>query len=94
MNRLEHLMTILTEECAEVQQATTKALRFGLNEGRDIEATNADRLRAELNDLWAVVEMLNAEGLDLHLDFEAKETKKAKVEQYLTYSGECGTLHG
>jgi len=92
MNRKEHLMTILTEECAEVQQAVTKALRFGLNEGRDIETTNADRLKAELNDLWAIVEMLNAEGFDLHLDTVLREAKKHKVEKYLLYSAECGTL--
>ena len=92
MNRLEHLLTILTEECAEVQQAVTKALRFGLNEGRDIDCTNAERLRQELNDLIASVEMLVAEGVNLSADPVAKEMKKRKVEKYLLYSAECGTL--
>ena len=94
MNRQEHLMTILTEECSEVQQAITKALRFGLNEGRDITCTNAERLRAELNDLLAMVEMLEAEGLDLSSDYTHRAAKKAKVEKYLLYSAECGTLIG
>lgn len=92
MNRLEHLMTILTEECAEVQQAVTKAMRFGLNEGRDITTTNAQRLRAEVNDVIAMVEMLEAEGIDLSPDYNHRTAKKAKVEKYLLYSAECGTL--
>ena len=92
MNRQEHLMTILTEECSEVQQAVTKTLRFGLDEGRDIECTNAERLRAELNDLLAMVEMLEAEGIDLSPDHSHRAAKKAKVEKYLLYSAECGTL--
>ena len=96
MNRLEHLMTILNEECAEIQQATSKALRFGLKEGRDIAAVeygnNVERMRAELNDLLAVVELLKKEGVDLYLDYIQQENKKDKVERYLVYSIECGTL--
>lgn len=93
MNRLEHLMTILTEECAEVQQAVTKTLRFGLEEGRDIETTNVERIRAELNDLIAMVEMLEVEGLNLAPDHAARKAKKEKVEKYLLYSSACGTLN-
>ena len=96
MNRLEHLLTIATEECAEVQQAATKTLRFGLEEGRDLSAmeygSNVERLRYELNDLIAVVEMLEREGLDLSPDHQSRKQKKEKVEKYLLYSKECGTL--
>lgn len=92
MNRLEHLMTILNEECAEIVQATTKALRFGLDEGRDIQGTNVERMRKEVNDLLAMVEMLEKEGVDLSPDYAHRAQKKAKVEHYLLYSTECGTL--
>jgi NTP pyrophosphatase (non-canonical NTP hydrolase) len=96
MNRIEHLLTIATEECAEVQQAATKALRFGLEEGKDCSAfehgSNVERLRYELNDLIAVVEMLESEGLNLSPDYESRKAKKEKVERYLLYSKECGTL--
>jgi len=34
MNRTEHLLVCLAEECAEVGQAVAKALRFGLDDGR------------------------------------------------------------
>lgn len=96
MNRLEHLLVILTEECAEVQQAATKTLRFGLEEGRDLSAmeygSNVERLSYELNDLMATVEMLRVEGLNLMPDQSQRNDKKAKVEKYLLYSKECGTL--
>jgi len=96
MNRLEHLLTILTEECAEVQQAGTKTLRFGLEEGRDLSAmeygNNVQRLRHEINDMLAMVEMLEGEGLDLSPDKTLRKQKKDKVEKYLLYSKECGTL--
>ena len=96
MNRLEHLLTILTEECAEVQQAATKTLRFGLEEGRDLSAlkygNNVQRLWHEINDLLAVIEMLETEGLDLSTDYELINNKKDKVEKYLLYSASCGTL--
>lgn len=96
MTRLEHLMTILSEECAELIQATSKALRFGLEEGRDIAAqeygNNVQRMRAELNDLIAMVEMLEDEGLNLSPDYTMRANKKVKVEHYLSYSKECGTL--
>lgn len=97
MNRLEHLLTILSEECAEVQQAGSKALRFGLYEGKDLAAVeygnNVERLKGELNDVRAMIEMLAAEGLDLLYDIDAITKKKAKVEEYLLYSKECGTLN-
>lgn len=97
MNRLEHLLTILTEECAEVQQAATKTLRFGLEEGRDLSAmeygNNVQRLRHEINDMLAMVEMLETEGLDLSPNHGLRKYKKDKVETYLLYSKECGTLN-
>lgn len=94
MNRTEHLLTCLSEECAEVAQRTSKALRFGLAETQPAHIlTNAQRIVIELNDLLAVVEMLIEEGaLPLIGDREAIAGKKAKVEKYLLYSKEQGTL--
>ena len=97
MNRLDHLLTILIEECAEVQKATTKILRFGLKEGHDPAAikygNNLQKLHHEINDVFAMVEMLQAEGLDLFPDHTLRKQKKDKVEKYLLYSKECGTLN-
>jgi len=96
MNRQEHLLTILGEECVEVAQRCSKALRFGISEvqpGQDL--TNASRIVSELTDLLAVLEMLSDEGV---LDLSSQDTreltaqKKAKVERFLEYSRACGTL--
>ena len=92
MNRLEHLLTILMEECCELAQDTAKAKRFGVNEQRDLPTSNRDRMEKEFNDVFAVIEMLKDEGCILRLDPVAMELKKAKVEKYLKYSAECGTL--
>jgi NTP pyrophosphatase (non-canonical NTP hydrolase) len=97
MSRTEHLLVIMIEECAEVAQRATKALRFTLDEvqpGQD--KTNKQRLLDELTDLMAVVEMCVAD--DLLPDrpsadvAAAMEEKKRRVETFLKYSKEMGTL--
>lgn len=93
MNRLEHLLTIFSEECSEIQQAVSKAKRFGLDDGYPgTERTNLSDIRIELNQLIAMAEMLEAEGLDLSPDHRVRAEKKVKVEHYLEYSKERGTL--
>lgn len=32
MTKTEYLLVVLSEECSEIQQAVTKALRFGLSD--------------------------------------------------------------
>lgn len=62
MNRLELLLTCLAEEASEVAQAASKMNRFAMHRvfpGRD--NTNAQVTHLELDDLLAVVEMLNEE---------------------------------
>ena len=94
MNRLEHLLTILGEEGAELAQTASKANRFGVFEQRDLPTSNAERMQIELNDVIAMVRMLNIEipELNLHFDEQMIQAKIVKVERYLLYSKECGTL--
>lgn len=48
MTRDEHLLTIAVEECAEVAQLLSKALRSGVDEVQPGQAlTNRQRIRAE-----------------------------------------------
>lgn len=94
MNRLEHLLTTFSEECAELQQAISKSLRFGLNDGYPgTNRSNLSDMRLELNQLIAMVEMLEAEGIDLAPDHKIRADKKVKVEHYLEYAKERGTLY-
>lgn len=93
MNRGEHLLTILSEECGEVVQAASKAKRFGMNEGRDITGTNALRLKQEINDIYAMIEMVQCEfDIDLEKSWDMMNEKQKKVEKFLIYSEKCGTL--
>ena len=96
MNRAEHLFSIFGEEGAEIAQRTSKVNRFGVHEiqpGQD--QTNSRRLVVEYADVLALAEMLQAEGL-IRLDSkdlrELIEAKKRKVEEFLKYSAEQGTL--
>lgn len=94
MNRIEHLLSCLSEECAEVSQRASKALRFGLTEvqpGQDLD--NAARIGVELQDVFTIVEMLvEAGALDVRRDPTAVRIKKKKVEKFMAYARECGTL--
>ncbi len=98
MNRLEHLLTIAAEECAEVSQRISKAARFGLSEVQaDQPHDNAERIRQEVVDLYAVLRMVEVEAdlLDGELSRITRaevEAKQAKVERYLLLSLREGTL--
>ena len=62
MTRAQILLDQLMEECMEVGIRASKAVRFGLTEiqkGQDL--TNLDRLKLELNDLFAVVDLIEDE---------------------------------
>lgn len=95
MNRKEHLLTILSEECMEIGKECTKALRFGTEDHHPTQTgTNAQKINNEYNDLLAVISMLNDEGyLNITIDNEKISNKKDKIEKYLLYSLERGTLN-
>jgi hypothetical protein len=98
LTRQDHLLIILGEECAEVQQRIAKIQRFGLDEVQPGQPlTNRERLKLEVYDVLAMVEMLSADkmlewpGREMR---DALDAKKAKVEHFLDYSeAECGTVH-
>lgn len=94
MNRTEHLLEVLSEECAEVIQRVSKANRFGLEEIQPGQTfTNAQRICQEICDLYAVVEMLEDCGaLKGVVDVDHIQAKKAKVEEFMEYARQCGAL--
>lgn len=94
MTRNENLLTILSEECVETAQRVSKALRFTLEEIQpEQELTNAQRIVYEFNDILAVMEILQEEGVfDKVIDRDAIDKKKIKVAKYLNYSIEIGTV--
>lgn len=97
MNTLEHLLVCLMEECAEVQQAASKSLRFGLDDKYPEKPTNnREDLRNELTDLNAIVELLMDAGAITplpRLEHAAQvERKRLKVRHWMEYARHQGTL--
>lgn len=105
MNRKEHLLLIVMEECSELSQAASKAGRFNPLDRKTMdptvintdpsEPTNADKMEVELNQLLAVIRMLVDEFPDefrMRRKPEIQTAKIIKVEQYLEYSRMVGTL--
>lgn len=93
----EHLFIKLMEECAEVQQRVSKLLQFGPNETEpEQKRTNVWRLRSELNDLVAVIVMLQDRGLvprtPGHDMARHVAGKREKIAKYLKYSQELGLV--
>lgn len=97
MTRTEILLTQMAEECNEIAQRVSKAIRFGLLEVQEgQEKTNAARIIQEFRDLQAVMELLEDAGaLEKCVwarNVAAIEAKKAKVAAYLEHSRACGVL--
>ena len=83
----------MAEECSEVAQRISKALRFGLEEiqpGQDLK--NSERIYQEMSDLLTVAKMVQREtGVHVcpEVEFEDEE-KLAKVS--FSYIPESATL--
>jgi len=93
MTRYEHLMTILMEEAAEVQQAVSKALRFGLDDKHpETGVSNLQQLNVELSQLDALVEMLIDMDVKLELNPRVKQQKVDSVNKWMNYSAVRGRL--
>lgn len=88
MNRTEYLLFTLSEECDEEGQRASKAARFGMAEIQPGQTEdNKRRLERELADIIGVARMLG-----LTIREEDVVAKMAKVEKYMGYSREIGTL--
>lgn len=87
MNRLEELLVILSEECAEVQQAAIKCVRFGMTSVSTVEPNgpnNTQRLESELGDFLAMFKLLLQESnLSEQNIMTAAEAKLVKVEKFM-----------
>jgi len=97
MNKTEHLLVILSEECGEVIQIVSKILRFGEydHDPNNPESCNLDLMVKEINDILGVVELLDEHEYDLSRVGNRNdiENKKSKVEFYMKYSKNLGKLH-
>ncbi len=99
MNKQEHSLVIFQEELGELamellslQQQVSKALRFGINEQRDLPTSNLERIEAEWNDLLGSVLKLRSVGINLKPDVNAIARKMEKIDKYTSYAESLGTI--
>ncbi len=98
MTKNENLLVTLSEECAEVQQAVSKVLRFGQDNYNPAtpQVTNELEVLTEYYQLIAVMEMLIESGVLKQLCdceiAEIKASKKYKVKLHQSISEDCGRI--
>ena len=80
-------LSILQEECAEVTQAISKVLRFGIDTvyPKGSDSSNKNKLEEELGDLMAMVKLLVDGGtLNVESIIKASEQKLNKLKKWST----------
>lgn len=99
MTEQENLLNIFKEELGELaieilslQQQVSKALRFGIDEQRDLPTSNRERIESEWNDLLGSIKKLQSVGINLKPDLNAIEKKMRKIDKYTDYSIRLGTV--
>jgi hypothetical protein len=93
MTELENALVKLSEECNEVAQRCTKALRFGMEEIQAIqELTNAARIRGEMAGLMAAYDKLVRMGVLEYPKTHEIHDASTKKDKYFEYSKKVGTV--
>lgn len=92
MDRLQLLLCKLAEEASEVAKIALKTQQFGLYEKRPGQPySNLERTHQEINELFAIIEMLNDEfEFGFRRDADLIHIKKARVNEYAQYSINLG----
>lgn len=87
----QYLLICLMEECDEVSQRASKALRFGLDEVQPGQPlSNAERIDVELTDLVTIADELRKRGI-LTKPLPCG-IKRSRVQSYMDYSRGQGVL--
>lgn len=92
MKKNEYLALVAMEECAEVQQALSKAIRFGFKDYHPsrVDESNEEQMLTEFYQLTAMIEELEKQGAIKCFSEEKitkiKQDKIKKVYKYMDYS--------
>ena len=83
-NRIQEILDILQEECAEVIQNVSKCRRFGLeNEYLKGSGTQREQLAKEIGDVLAMVDLLKEHGVIQQTELDlAKRNKFVKLHHW------------
>ncbi|MDE3075799.1 MAG: hypothetical protein KGJ86_10255 [Chloroflexota bacterium] len=95
MNRTEHLLTVLAEECVEVAKEVSKALRFGLDDTAPLPPNsgavrNRLRIAEELGDVLAMVNWLVDENIIPQP--VPNPLKRPRVKHFMQHARTTGAL--
>jgi NTP pyrophosphatase (non-canonical NTP hydrolase) len=84
--KINEVMNILSEECAEVIQAVSKINRFGMDNYKPGKPkTNRQHLEEELGDLMAMIDILQEMDVVSYTNIEkAAEAKHEKLKKWST----------
>lgn len=97
MNKEQMLLLKVAEECNEIAQVCSKAIRFGLYNNRPGEdLTNISRIIEEFKDLKAAIFRLECETEENINTINTTELQDRvlKIDKYLQVSRDLGILKG
>jgi len=96
MRKFQYLLNKLAEEGSEVAQIALKTAQFGFFEAMPGQPfNNLERCHQELDDIAAIVEMLNEEcGFQYEPSRHRILLKKERVKKYRDYSISLGMVEG
>jgi NTP pyrophosphatase (non-canonical NTP hydrolase) len=77
-NKVNEILDILQEECAEVIVAISKIRRFGINNSYKGGGTQREHLIQELGDVTLLVELLKAHGVYTETELHAAQVRKSQ----------------
>jgi NTP pyrophosphatase (non-canonical NTP hydrolase) len=82
--KIDEVMNILSEECAEVIQAVSKINRFGMDNYKPGKSkTNREHLEEELGDLMAMIDILQEMDVVSYTNIEkSAEAKHEKLKKW------------
>lgn len=95
MDKEQFYLKLVEEECTEIAQVCSKAIRFGIDNHppNNPETTNRLRLQEEYNDLLATFTLLAKHcGIEVYFDNKLIAKKLEKVEKFKQYSIELNKL--
>lgn len=88
MTKLDEVINITQEECAEVIEALSKCRRFGLDNSHKSGKTQRENLTEEVGDLLAMIDLLaDYAELDWNSINKAKEGKYDKLKVWSNIFG-------
>jgi NTP pyrophosphatase (non-canonical NTP hydrolase) len=76
--KVNEILDILQEECAEVIVAISKIRRFGIDNSYKEGGTQREHLVQELGDVTLLVELLKAHGVFTDAELYAAQVKKSQ----------------